>query len=138
MKALSIRQPWAWAIVNGWKDIENRDWPTKVRETVLVHAGVKEESEDVDFVIRAVSKLTGISRADLLRRYLAERRLGGIVGQVNVTGCVTDSPSPWFFGRYGFTLSGAQPLPFRPLRGRLGFFEAGAINGTTHDGRPGC
>jgi hypothetical protein len=26
MKALSIKQPWAWLIVNGHKDIENRDW----------------------------------------------------------------------------------------------------------------
>jgi len=24
MYALSIRQPWAWLIVHGWKDIENR------------------------------------------------------------------------------------------------------------------
>ena len=26
MKALSIRQPWAWLIVNGYKDVENRTW----------------------------------------------------------------------------------------------------------------
>ena len=25
-KALSIRQPWAWLIVNGIKDVENRSW----------------------------------------------------------------------------------------------------------------
>ena len=36
--ALSIRQPWAWLIVNGYKDIENRDWPTKFRGRMLVHA----------------------------------------------------------------------------------------------------
>ena len=29
--ALSIRQPWAWLIVNGYKDIENRDWKTHYR-----------------------------------------------------------------------------------------------------------
>ena len=28
MKALSIRQPWAWAILHAGKDIENRDWRT--------------------------------------------------------------------------------------------------------------
>lgn len=28
MAALSIRQPWAWLVVQGYKDIENRDWPT--------------------------------------------------------------------------------------------------------------
>ena len=38
MKALSIRQPWAWLIVNGYKDIENRTWPTRFRGRVCVHA----------------------------------------------------------------------------------------------------
>ncbi|MEI3544750.1 MAG: ASCH domain-containing protein [Alphaproteobacteria bacterium] len=38
---LSIRQPWAWLIVNGYKDIENRTWPTHFRGKVLIHAGKK-------------------------------------------------------------------------------------------------
>jgi hypothetical protein len=38
MKALSIRQPWAWLIVKGYKDIENRTWATKLRGRVFVHA----------------------------------------------------------------------------------------------------
>ena len=40
MKALTIRQPWAWAIVYAGKDIENRSWKTKLRETIAVHAGL--------------------------------------------------------------------------------------------------
>jgi hypothetical protein len=28
MKALSLMQPWAWLMVNGHKDIENRNWAT--------------------------------------------------------------------------------------------------------------
>ncbi len=36
---LSIRQPWAWLIVNGYKDIENRTWSTRFRGKVLIHAG---------------------------------------------------------------------------------------------------
>jgi hypothetical protein len=38
MKALSIRQPWAWLILNAGKDIENRDWPTHFRGRFLIHA----------------------------------------------------------------------------------------------------
>ena len=38
MKALSIRQPWAWLILHGGKDIENRDWATRFRGRVLIHA----------------------------------------------------------------------------------------------------
>ena len=41
MKALSIRQPWAHRILREGKDIENRDWPTRYRGPVLIHAGIK-------------------------------------------------------------------------------------------------
>ena len=39
LKAISIRQPWAWLIVNGYKDVENRIWATSLRGRVLIHAG---------------------------------------------------------------------------------------------------
>jgi hypothetical protein len=38
VKALSIRQPWVWAIVHAGKDIENRTWWTPYRGPVLIHA----------------------------------------------------------------------------------------------------
>ena len=38
MKALSIRQPWAWLIVCGHKPLENRSWPTPYRGPLLIHA----------------------------------------------------------------------------------------------------
>ena len=40
-KALSVRQPWAWLIVNGWKPIENRSRRTNVRGRILIHASLK-------------------------------------------------------------------------------------------------
>lgn len=49
---------------------------------------------------------------------------GGIVGEATLVDCVTVSDSPWFFGPYGFVLEDVRPLPFRPYRGALGFFEA--------------
>jgi hypothetical protein len=39
MKPLSIRQPWAWAIVAGLKRYENRTWTTPYRRPLLIHAG---------------------------------------------------------------------------------------------------
>jgi len=38
VKALSLREPWASFMIHGIKTIENRNWPTKYRGTVLVHA----------------------------------------------------------------------------------------------------
>lgn len=39
MKALTICQPWAWAIAEGIKTVENRTWPTSYRGPLLIHAG---------------------------------------------------------------------------------------------------
>lgn len=38
MKCLSIRQPWAWAILTGQHSVEYRCYPTKYRGPLLVHA----------------------------------------------------------------------------------------------------
>lgn len=38
MKAITVRQPWAWAIIHAGKDIENRSWKTKTRGRVAIHA----------------------------------------------------------------------------------------------------
>lgn len=111
MLALSVRQPWAWLIVQGYKDIENRAWSTRHRGPVLIHAGWNlAEDASPGAVIHGVQTP-------------AEPDRGGIVGVVTITGCVTASDSPWFTGPYGFVLANARPLPFVPLRGRPGLFE---------------
>ena len=50
MKALSIQQPWAFLIVNGLKDIENRDWSTTFRGLIYVHAGKTLDTEGYAYV----------------------------------------------------------------------------------------
>jgi hypothetical protein len=115
MKALSIRQPWAWLIVNGYKDIENRDWPTRFRGPVLIHAGKAMDPDDYE-AIRDYWPEVPLPPIETLER-------GGIVGQCEIVGCVTRSASKWFFGPYGFVIQNAKPLPFRPLPGKLGFFD---------------
>lgn len=39
MKVVTVRQPWAWAIVHSGKLIENRTWLTHYRGPVAIHAG---------------------------------------------------------------------------------------------------
>src|SRR5215472_1457845 len=48
MKALSVRQPWAWLIVNGYKPVENRNWLTKFRGRLLIHAGQRFDPKGVE------------------------------------------------------------------------------------------
>lgn len=122
MKALSIRQPWAWLIVNGYKDIENRDWYIGHRGELLVHAAkgmTRDEYEDAQSLCHSMNPPINLPAPDDLER-------GGIVGSTNVTGCVRESESPWFFGKFGAQLKDSKPLPFRPYRGQLGLFEVQA------------
>lgn len=39
MKALTILQPWAWAIAHHTKRVENRTWATAYRGPLAIHAG---------------------------------------------------------------------------------------------------
>ena len=39
VRAITIRQPYAWAIVKKGRRIENRTWITKSRGDLLIHAG---------------------------------------------------------------------------------------------------
>lgn len=120
MKALSIRQPWAWLILNAGKDIENRDWPTSFRGRFLIHASkgmTRDEYENGLLTLEDIDSRIQLPPFEKLER-------GGIVGTAMLTACVRQSESPWFFGIYGFELRDVMPLPFRPYRGALGFFEA--------------
>lgn len=119
LRALSIMQPWAWLIVNGHKDIENRDWRCRRRGRILIHAG-KKIDRDADEALRRGWH----PAADMpLCMDLPEAwETGGIVGEATIEGCVEQSMSDWFVGRYGILMRNARPLPFRPCRGALGFF----------------
>lgn len=129
MIALSIRQPWAWLIVNGYKDIENRYWPTKYRGPCLIHAGKTMTVAEYD---AAMAFIEWNVSADLVHQVpdKADLPRGGLVGIADVVDCVKWSDSPWFtgsgdelLGGFGFVLEDAKPVTFLPWKGRLGFFN---------------
>lgn len=124
MKALSIRGPWWWFILHlppqQRKDVENRDWPYLVqfRGNVQIHASggmtLKEFNEACQFAAqRGISKFPEF---ETLKR-------GGIVGIVKITDHVRRYASRWYEGPTGLVLAEPYPLPFRPCKGALGFFD---------------
>ena len=126
-RALSIRAPWWWFILHGGKDIENRDWPTRFRGTVAIHASKWWSLEQVAFdsetaVHCRIQANTPSTRAETTYRQM--RDVGGcLVGTVDIVDCVTKSDSPWFFGNYGFVLANPNPLAVPvSCKGALGFF----------------
>lgn len=129
MPALSIRQPWAWLIVNGFKPIENRDWPTKFRGPLLIHAGSKLTMDDYDAAMLFIEAFVDPQLVSQVPD-AGELERGGVVGMATLVDCVREHPSPWFTGGvdkagdgFGFVLQDAKPLPFFPWKGRLGFFD---------------
>jgi hypothetical protein len=122
MKALSIRQPWAWLIIHGGKDIENRTWHTKLRGRFLVHAAKGMTKAEY---IAALEVVIGAASFETLKNLpmMEDLERGGIVGSVELVDSIDTSESPWYMGEKAFVLRDPKPLPFTPLKGRLNFFD---------------
>jgi hypothetical protein len=116
MKVIVIRQPWAWLIVEGFKDIENRSWATRYRGPLLIQASASLPAKRKLDESCQYARKRGVILPD-------EFVTGGIVGMVQLDDCVTTSRSKWFQGPIGWLLSKPKKLPFMPLKGQLGLFE---------------
>lgn len=119
--ALSIRQPWAWLILNAGKNIENRTWPTRFRGWFFIHAA-KGMTQEEYYSVKIWLPTIGRSAAAAHLPDFKQLERGGIVGMAKLGNCVIGSDSPWFCGPYGFVLDEVKPLPFRACKGALGFF----------------
>jgi hypothetical protein len=121
--ALSVRQPWAWAILQAGKELENRDW-------CPANPGLRQRGPVAVYVSKTMTRAYYAEAADFMRQRLGiigppanDLPRGGIIGTVVIVGLVRTSPSPWFFGPFGFVLRNPQPTSFRAAAGALGFFK---------------
>lgn len=119
-RALSIRQPWAWAILNAGKRIENRPQRWKYRGPICIHASLGGDAGEHLMAMIEIKRATD-GAANVPDRYQIER--GGIIGTAEIVDVVTESDSPWFFGPYGYVLDNVRPHPFIPVKGALGLFR---------------
>lgn len=106
MKALTVRQPWAWAIFNAGKDVENRSWYTRFRGTVAVHAAQTLTRIQYNSACKYIQTIHGgweIPPYEQLER-------GAVIGLVEIEDYVEHSESVWFEGNYGLVLRGPQLL----------------------------
>lgn len=113
MKTISIRQPWAWAILHLGKNVENRTWKTNHRGQVLIHAGKTYDKQGHEFLVNTFGC---VPPRDLPS--------GGIVGMVEITDCKEKVESQWFMDHgFGWVLNNPIEMPFVPYKGQLGFFD---------------
>ena len=118
MKAITVRQPWAHAIVHLGKTVENRTWKSSYRGPLLIHAASTMTREEY----RRFAEFMEEERIGRVpNRH--ELQLGGIIGMAEMVACVSASTSRWFFGPNAFVLRNAKPVPFIPMPGRLNLFD---------------
>lgn len=121
MKAISIRPPWAWAIMHAGKDIENRTWRTNTRGTVAVHASKNMTRPYYEWACKEIKRLAPRVK---IPPYEAIAR-GAIIGLVDIISCEEYPKSKWHVAKhYGFGLANARPLQkLISCNGRLNFWE---------------
>ena len=96
MKAISIKQPWAYLIAAGIKDIENRTWkcPQKyIGERVLIHASAKPAK--IDFEINGQATVMEIQLSSALNKCDENGLFSAIIGSVEIVDCVINHSSIW-------------------------------------------
>lgn len=129
MKALSLWQPWASAIVLGWKRVETRHWSTRYRGALAIHAAKRwtaEEREDW----AALSRAEGFDASSYEMSFgalIATVCLVDVVPTEKLVGQISEQEERWGnYGpkRFGFVFEGLVKLPEPvPFKGAQGFFD---------------
>jgi hypothetical protein len=143
MKAISIKQPWAYLICSGIKDVENRNWkcPQKyIGQRILIHASAKPTvkgnciscwmtEDQYKFITLNISSGKRLNDICFLEHYSS-----AIIGSVKIVDCVVNHPSVWAEkGVFNWVLS--EPIlyenPIVNVKGKLSFWEYDGIEEVT-------
>jgi hypothetical protein len=126
VQCISIRQPWAWILTHPElvqacgippKEVENREWFTRYRGPLYLHAGSQVDDRLFDTAGRLdhwywqkYFGARGVQLARQMPQMSAEYPRKAIVGKADLVDVVKAHSSPWFVGRYGLVLEQMQPF----------------------------
>lgn len=119
VRALSIIQPWADAIIHHGKNVENRSWSTDRRGYVAIHASLKKDKELFLYLKNEFRISLEIEKTSF----------GVIIGFAKIIEVISDetvtrNTKKWFSGDYGLVLDEVIPLKEPVLaKGALGFWR---------------
>ncbi len=123
MKALTIKEPYASLIVNGYKEYEFRSWKTKYRGPFLIHASLTSDKKDFKRFIN----------------YNLDYNPGYIIGSAEITDCIFIDDKKYqelltkdsevyknCLGSYAFVLKNIKKFK-KPIKakGKLSFWNYG-------------
>lgn len=130
MKALTICQPYAELIARGEKRVENREWPTRYRGPLYIHAGKSREW------------LNGATEEDLRVRFGRDIEFGALVAVSTLSDCIhidqvgrgmAAQRWPWLAehehtqGAWCWVLLNTQRIVPMPWRGAQGIWNCPAV-----------
>jgi hypothetical protein len=146
LSALTVWQPWAWAIAGGWKQLENRDWPPPavlIGKWFAIHAG-RQHDEEAAAYLEARKEQLGLPGAPppggqmTLGAIVAVARVAGavqveevfddpygvgrlqarkVLGQLSMLDGSAAAASPWATGPWLWVLRDIVPIAPVPCRG---------------------
>lgn len=127
LKALSLKQPYAWLIANGYLLVDDRTWGTDYRGAILIHASKGIYEEYYDYLV---------ANTDIPLPNKDKLGFGGVVGIAKLVLCTRPDEIPPTLTReqrghfsgvprdgFGFLFEHAKPLALMSYPGKLGIFE---------------
>lgn len=148
MKALTVQQPWAWAIMHGGKLVENRTQLWGYRGILAIHAGARRSERGMQDprILQAARSSTGPTHPDL-EPHLQYGAILGLIEVIHTHPATANCCPPWGETEYvehggrhrrnvvHMVLENPQPLP-EPIacRGALGLWTVpGDIERRCHE-----
>lgn len=122
MKALTLIQPWGWAIVHAGKRIENRTWraPSKhYGQIIAIHAGQKYDALSALHIQEITGKRVPPE---------AEIERGAVIATAILVGVIDQAPMTpewrrWWMGPFGWVLDHVVPVQPFSCPGMLGLWD---------------
>lgn len=133
MKALTVRQPWCWAIARGFKTVENRTWATQYRGPLAIHASQAWDTHpDAIRIVKDTMRAQGIQPVGSIRDDYPLSRISVVVAVVDLVDICSAGLGGeececglWAAdGQAHWQLANACPLAEPvPAKGRLGLWD---------------
>lgn len=112
-RCITLWQPWATLIADGYKQYETRSWATSYRGTLLIHAAKRKLVHDEMYQISQAAKGTGMPHDQIQKYWVQGVPHGAIVATCELTDCLLmSSQSPNLVNENAgeIAIAGVQPL----------------------------
>ena len=127
MKAITIKQPWATLIAEGYKEYEFRTWKTKYRGDILIHAGKGIDKKAMERFKHLnleypVGKI--IAKAIITDCVKVDDRLRDVIAKkdpIVYKGVINKTSNDW--DGYGFKLENIEKINPIEVNGKLSLWD---------------